>query len=229
MRLATCFFFLALLSLSGDTLPEILARMNADAPKFQGVTAQMTRTEYTAPPVDDTTTETGLLTMIKLKGNIVALLDIAAPDAKQYLFKDNHLQEFLPKISEIHEYDLGKDSGMVSQFVTLGFGGSGKDLEKNYTITMPQAAGEVLKIAGKDVKVTKLQLVPRAAKALEIITKIDFFVQDGTSYAVELKVYEPSKSTNTAIYSDVVVNPPELNEHSVELKGAKAAKKVKIN
>jgi outer membrane lipoprotein-sorting protein len=226
MRIATT-FLLASLCLRADTIQEILERMNADAPKFSGVTADLSRTEISGPPINDSETTTGTLTLIKKNGAISALINFVTPDPKEYLFRGSLMQEYLPKANVINQYDLGKHSGLINQFLTLGFGASGRELEKNYDIS--DGGAETLKIAGKDVKTRKLVLVPKSPEATEIIKKIDFWVQDGTSYAVQLKIYEPSKNTNTAVYSNIQLNPPGLNEHAVELKPAKKPQIVKMN
>jgi outer membrane lipoprotein-sorting protein len=225
MRLATS-FILALLCARADTLPEILARMNADSLKFKGVVAQLTRIEYIAV-LKEPSEEKAVLTLLKNKNSITALLDYKSPDVKDILFRDGKVNEYLPKLNLIREYDLGKYSSVVNQFVTLGFGASGKDLQKNYKIDLRGA--EILKIADKDVKVTKLELTPRAAEAMQYMKKIEFWIPDGASYAVQLKIYQPSGDTNTAIYSDVQINPPSLNDHSVELKTPKNVAREKVN
>jgi outer membrane lipoprotein-sorting protein len=220
MRLATC-FFLVLLSLRGDTLKEILDRMNADAPKFEGVKANLTQDEYTAA-IKDHTEKKALLTMVKKKsGGITALLDYKSPDPEQFLFKDNSLQQYLPKVNLIQEYDLGKHSSVVNQFLMLAFGSSGNDLDKNYKIAL--IGGDSV----DGVKVTKLDLVPKSADALKYMNKIEFWIPDGKSYAVQLKIYSPSGDTNTAVYSGIEINPPSLNAHAIELNAPKNAAREK--
>ena len=226
MRLALT-FFLALVCLRGETLKQILDRMDVDSAKFKGLTAKLKRIEYSAAPLNETTESEGDLTLMKHGKSVAALLDfLATKDPKQYLFRDNQYQEYLPKLNLINEVDLGKTSSVVNQFVTLAFG-SGHELAKNYTIVVRGA--EVLKIAGESVKTTKLELVPKAAQALEYMTKVDYWVPEGKSYAVQLKFYQPRGDTNTAIYSNIQINAPTLNEHSVELKAPKNAKHEKIN
>jgi len=217
MRLVTC-FFLALLCLRADTLPEIIDRMNAEALKFQGVKANLNQDEYTAA-IKDHTPKTAVLAMVKKKngGGVTALLDYKTPDPEQFLFKDNSLQQYLPRVNLIQEYDLGKHSSVVNQFLMLAFGSSGKDLDKNYKITLigPDPVG--------GVKATKLELIPKSADALKYMNKIEFWIQDGKGYAVQLKIYSPSGDTNTATYSGIDINPASLNDHPIELNAPKNA------
>ena len=221
MRLATC-FLLALVCLRGDTLDQILARMDADAANFHGVKAQLERVEYTAS-IKDTSRSKGQLTIFKPKKGMAALLEYTSPDPKQLQFKDGTALEYLPNINTINEYDMGKYSSVVNEFMMLGFGSSGQDLKKSYSINYvgPEMLG--------DQKVTKLELKPKKAEALQYMNKIEFWILDGKSYAVQLKIYQPSGDWDTAIYTGVQLNPPGLNEHWVELKTLKNPKREKIN
>jgi outer membrane lipoprotein-sorting protein len=221
MRIVTS-FLLALVCLHGDTLSEIIARMDADAPAFRGVTAQLNRIEYTAA-IKDTTVYKGEVTLLKQKRGVAALLTYASPDPRQLQFKEGTALEYLPNTNTINEYDIGKFSSVVNEFVTLGFGTSGQDLKKSYSVTL--IGPETL----NDTKVTKLELVPRKPEALQYMKKIEMWVLDGKSYAVQLKIYQPSGDWDTATYSSVQINPPGLNEHSIDLKTKKNPKREKIN
>ena len=227
MRLAIT-FTLALVCLRADTLTEILGRMDSDAVIFKGLTAKVKRIEFTAPPLNETSETDGEMTLFKNKKGVAALVDfLSTKDPRQFLFKDGQLLEFLPKLNLINEYDIGKSSSIVNQFVTLGFGSSGKELLKSYLIDLKST--ESLRIADKEIKVTKLELVPKSPDALKMIKKIEFWIPEGKSYAIKLKMYQPSGNTDTAVYSSLQMNPPTLTEHSVELKAPKNAHREKIN
>jgi len=221
MRLVTC-FLLALLSLRADSRNEILARMDADSKTFQSVKANLTQIEYTAA-IKDRTEKKATLALVKTKkGGVAALVDYKSPDPEQFLFKDNKLQQYLPKVPVIQEYDLGKHSSVVNQFLMLAFGSSGQDLAKNYTIK--QAVPEVLDEGVlKGVKATRLELIPKSPDALKYMQRIEFWVPEGKGYAVQLKIYAPSGDTNTAMYSAIELNPASLkDERSVELNAPKS-------
>jgi outer membrane lipoprotein-sorting protein len=227
MRSAIFSFVILVLPVRGaETLPEILHRMDADAITFKGVTADMKRIDYTAA-IKAETVEQAVMTLIRKKGIPQALLDFSAPDKKTYAFHDKELQEYMPKVNTVNVYDVGKYSKLVNELVSLGFGSSGKDLEKTYSIAL--IGLETVKTADSDVKATKLELVPRSAEGLKRWKKIEFWIPEGKSYAVKLKIYQDHDDTDTAIYSNVQINPATLSEKSVELKLPKDAKKVFIN
>ena len=226
MRLALT-FVLAVACLRGDTLKEILDRMDAESVKFHAVKADLKHVVY-GSVFKEETVSTGVLTLVKEKKGIAALVEFLTPDPKQYLFRDNQVQEFLPKLNLINDMDMGKASGAINQFVTLAFGASGKDLQKSYHVAMKGA--ETLKIGDKEVKVTRLVLVPKSAEALELVKKIELWVPEGKSYSVQLKAFQKSGDTNSEIYSNLEMNPPALlTGHPIELKAPKNAKHEKIN
>jgi outer membrane lipoprotein-sorting protein len=227
MRLALSVFLAsAILPLQAETLPEILRRMDLDAEKFRGATANMKRIGYDAN-IKDTTEELAVMTLIRKKGAVQALLDFSAPDKKTYAFHGREVQEYMPKVNTVNIYDVGKYSKLVNELITLGFGASGKELEKTYAITL--VGTESVKTADSEVRAAKLELVPRSAEGLKRWKRIEFWIPEGKSYAVKLKIYMDHGNTDTAIYSNVQINPPTLSEKSVELKLPKDTQKEYIN
>ena len=75
---------------------------------------------------------------------------------------------FYPKINTVQEYDLGKQSGMVEQFLLLGFGTTGKELAANYGVKL---VGEET-VGGQ--KAYHLELKPKTSTMREKLTKLDF-------------------------------------------------------
>ena len=127
----------------------------------------------------------------------------------------------------VNIYDAGKYSKLANELISLGFGSSGKELEKTYEIKW--IGSETIKTADTEVKTTKLELVPRSAEGRKRWNKIEFWIPETKAYAVQLKIYQDHGNTDTAIYSNVQINPPTLSEKSVELKLPKDAKKDYIN
>ena len=91
----------------------------------------MERTKVTVV-VNDHSTETGSLLV---RGDKM-LLQMKAPDARTILRTGDNLFVYTPGLNRVEEYNLGKNRTMVDQFLLLGFGTSGKELEKSYLITL---------------------------------------------------------------------------------------------
>jgi len=188
----------------------ILDRMDASAPGFRSVEGGYRRVKHTAI-INDEAEESGELRMTKTGGKIRVLIDLTKPDPKLYSLSENKVEIFFPKINTVQEYDLGKQKGLVEQFLLLGFGSSGKDLTKNYAI---KATGEET-IDGQPT--TRLELTPKSAKIQEYFSKVEVWIPAGASHAVRQRVYEKSGDTMTFYYSGLKLNSG-LAASAVELK-----------
>src|SRR5947209_655414 len=140
----------------GESLQSILSRMDQSAPGFRGAHAKLVLVNYTAI-LGDTTTERGTLQMQRLKPNDVrAIVDFSAlpENARVVSFQGKSLKIYYPNTKEVQEYAVGKNADVLNQFLLLGFGSSGKDLQANYVITDDGSEN----IAGRDT--SKLKLIP---------------------------------------------------------------------
>jgi outer membrane lipoprotein-sorting protein len=104
-------------------------------------------------------------------------------------------------MNTVQVYDVGKSRSLVDQFVLLGFGTSGKELAKNYTVN---ATGEDI-VKGRNT--TRLELVPRSAKVKEQITKVELWIPLDAGHPVQQKFYQPGGDYYLVTYSDVQLNP----------------------
>jgi outer membrane lipoprotein-sorting protein len=120
------------------------------------------------------------------------------------------LQVYYPKTKRVEIYDLGKRGAQVDQFLLLGFGISGKELQKSYSI---KATGTDT-IGGKPA--TKLELIPKSKDALEYLKKVELWIPPNQSYPVQEKIYKNSQDYILINYSDVRINPG-LTDKELEL------------
>ena len=79
-------------------------------------------------------TEAGSMLLKKQGRELQVLIDFTKPDAKTVAFRGQKAEIFYPKLKTVQEYDLGKQRGMVDQFLLLGFGTTGQDLKANYSV-----------------------------------------------------------------------------------------------
>ena len=69
----------------------------------------------------------------------------------------------------MEEFNLGKNRGLVDQFLLLGFGTAGKELRKGYGIKL---AGEA---TVEDRKTVELELTPKSEDVLKQFSKIQIW------------------------------------------------------
>jgi outer membrane lipoprotein-sorting protein len=213
---------LCLLVLAGagcaQTLNAVLARMDRTAPTFRGMTADVQMKTFTAI-LSDTTTENGSLKMQRLKtGEVRAIIDFSAQtDARVIAFLGSIVRIYYPNLKAYQDYEVGKNTDVLNQFLLLGFGSSGSQLAQSYQIS--QEGSE--KVAGQDA--VKLLLIPKDSKVKEHLAKIEMWVPNDAAYPVQQQFYEPSGNYRIVTYTNIKINPAL---HGVlELKLPKGVKK----
>jgi outer membrane lipoprotein-sorting protein len=182
---------------AGPTLADVLHHLDEQARSFHGLTADVDRTKVTVV-VNDKSTESGHLTV---HGDDMCI-DIKTPDPRTILRRGDKLYIYNPKLQRVEEYDLGKHRELVDQFLLLGFGATGKSLEKAYE----------MKLAGRETTDGKqtvlLELTPKSKEVLNQIAKIDIWLDESSWLPVQQKFFEAGTQDYFIIrYKNVVKNP----------------------
>jgi outer membrane lipoprotein-sorting protein len=192
--------FLGCAALRAETVDDVLARMDREAPNFHAISADVKMVEFTSV-LNDTTTEAGTLQMQRRKpGEVRAIINF--PASREIAFFGKKLIVYYPKLKTYQEFDLGKDSNVLNEYLLLGFGSSGKELAQSYTITSQGSE----KVAEKDT--TKLLLLPKDRTVQQRLQKIEMWVPVDAAYPVQQQFYEPSGNYRKVTYSAIIVNPP---------------------
>jgi outer membrane lipoprotein-sorting protein len=201
-------------------LTQILSDMNEASKRLKTLSANLEYTKVTVL-VDDKSTQSGQLFFRKGKTTEIRI-DFQNPERKTLLLKKNKGEIYLPNINQIQEYDLGQKSGLVQQFLLLGFGSDTGDLKKAYNVKYLQEED-----LGRDTTVV-LELVPRKGNIAAQIAKIQIWVSEDSWLPAQQKFFESGGDYTTARYSGVIVNRP-LPASAFELDAAPGAKRVKMN
>lgn len=179
------FFILALaLLVRADSLNEVLARMDAAAPKFRSMSTKFQETQY-SEIFQETKVEEGSFKMRKdSKKGVVLLADFTGQDARKMRIDGNrNLVEFYhPKANSVDEYNTGKMIKSVDQFLMVGFGTTKAELSKTYNI----GGGVSETIDG--TKTTRIDLRPKSAEMQKLFTMIQLWIPDGQSNPIQEKV-----------------------------------------
>ena len=211
--------FLALpLAALGVTTDDVLAKLDNNAPKFTGMTANLTRLTYTKV-IDDKTVEQGTIAL-KKQGpkDIQVLIDFTKPDPRTVSFRGRKAEIYYPKIKTVQEIDLGKRTDLMDQFMLVGFGTSGQELKANYSIKL---VGEEM-IGGQ--KAHRLQLTPLKTAAASKLQPLELWISEAGGYPVQQKFVQPSGDYHLFTYQDVKLNPP-LADEALRMKLPKGVKR----
>jgi len=198
------------------SLDEVLAAMDKAAASFSDMSAKLTRVDYTAV-INDTTKESGVVRMKRVGSREIRMrIDFGEPDPRTVIFEKATIQIYYPKIQTVQVYNLGKQRSLVDQFLLLGFGSSGTELARNYSL---KVTGEE-QIAGEAA--TRLELVPKAASVREYIEKAELWISAG-GYPLRQRFDRPSGDYTLITYSDVQINT-KMPDEALKLKLPKGVK-----
>lgn len=179
------------------SLEAILKALDSNAAGFHSLSADVQRTKVTVV-VNDHSTESGSLLV---RGDKM-LLQMTNPNQRTILRTGDSIYIYTPGLKRVEEYSLGKNRDLADEFLLLGFGTSGVQLQQGFDI---KVAGEDT-MAGK--KVEELDLTPKAASVKAQISKIQIWLDEETWLPVQQQFFENgSQDYFTVQYSKMVRNP----------------------
>ncbi len=180
------------------TLETVLRQLDIEAKTFQSLTADIERTKVTVV-VNDHSTESGQI-FVRRDGKM--RIDFTNPDPRTILRTGNDLFLYNPKANQVEQFDLSKHRSMVDQFLLLGFGTSGGDLDRGYLVTL---VGEE-NLGGR--KTVKLELTPKSDEVRNQVSKIDIWMDESTWLPAQQQFFETGSGDYLLIaYSNIARNP----------------------
>ena len=186
---------------------KVLTQLNGAAAKFQSAQANFDWDEFTAA-VQEHDVQTGTIYFERKKGGKTTQM---AADLKQHNGKDapktlvydgGQLQLYEPEIKQLTLIEAGKNQSQWESFLTLGFGGSGADLEANWKVSVLGTESV------NGVPVVKLDLVPLQQKVLNTFTHVTIWIDPNRSVSYKQIFYQSTGDTRTAVYKDIRYNMP---------------------
>jgi outer membrane lipoprotein-sorting protein len=180
-------------------LDEVLRQMDAASLKFQSAEATFQWDLY-EKVVQQTTTQKGTIYFKKEAGKTVMGARVTSPSTKILEYRNGILTLF--DTGTDHETIItpkGNQAQMES-FLTLGFGGSGKEMAKAWTIS--DLGDEVV----NGVQTAKLDLVPKDPAVRNNCTHMTIWVDPTRGITLKQSFYMPSDDYRTAVYSDIKYN-----------------------
>jgi outer membrane lipoprotein-sorting protein len=180
-------------------LDEVLRQMDAASLKFQSAEANIRRDNYERV-VKETTTQTGTIYFKKQGTSTVMGTRLATPSVKIVDFRNGILRVFDPVSNHLTLINATKNKAQFESFLTIGFGGSGTDLNKAWKIS--DLGDETI----DGVQTVKLDLVPRDPAVLANCTHMTIWVDPTRGIELKQSLYEPSGDYQTAVYTNIKYN-----------------------
>jgi outer membrane lipoprotein-sorting protein len=186
-------------------LQKVITELNAAAAKFVSAQADFAWDQFTAV-VQEHEIQTGTIFFERKKG--VTLMaaylkqDNGKDAPKTVVYNGSEVKFYEPTIKQLTTMKAGANRGQFESFLTLGFGGSGTDLEANWEVSL-------LGIEPMDgVSVAKLDLVPKEQKVLDMFTHVTIWVEPSRGINHKQIFYQPSGDLRTTTYKNIRYNSP---------------------
>ena len=147
-------------------------------------------------------------------------IDFKKPNEYSAALREQMVEVYHPKINETTVYDLHAYKDIAEKLFLLGFGMPGSELAANYEIRNSKhdtVAGEAC---------TYLELVPKSPDVRKQFKSIEVWISEKTFCPARQIFHMPDRSSNTAEFSAMEVNP-KFAPGTFDL--PKGAKRVKAN
>jgi outer membrane lipoprotein-sorting protein len=189
---------------AADDLDKVLAKLDASAAKFKSAQGDVTWDHEQVQPLPDSDIQAGTVLFERKGGQVEMALHIKT-DNKKPVFKDLVYAGGVGKLydhqlKQMQVFQLGDKRAQLDTFLTLGFGGSGKDLQKSWVVTYAGSES----VGG--VSAAKLQLVPRDAEVAKTTPKVLLWIDLDKGVAVKQQRYEPSGDFVVFSYNNLRLN-----------------------
>jgi negative regulator of sigma E activity len=209
LTLSTCFAFAE----QGDTkLEASLKRLDVASARFSSAQAVFHKDLYNKL-VGDHTPQDGSVYFIRTGGSVQMGARIDGPGARIAEYKNGVLRDLIPGRC----YNTVQASGNKAKFdsfLTLGFGGSGKDLAQAWNIV--DMGQETLDGA----KVEKLELVSKEQSVRNNYTKVTLWMDLDRGISLKQVLLSPSGDIDTATYTKIRLNEKNVDKKPFEIKGS---------
>jgi outer membrane lipoprotein-sorting protein len=198
----------------GDAkVQQVLSEMDAASKAFKSAQADIKRV-HLEKIVNDTSTESGTVYFLRT-GGATQFGGRFGPDLKIVEYKGGTVRLYTAANKHLDKVSAaGANQGRVETFLTLGFGGSGTDLAKAWTIT--DQGSEQISDGSKTVQVEKLDLVSKDPTVRQNYSHITIWVDPTRDISLKQEFFEPGGNTDTATYSNIRLNQQvELKPYAI--------------
>ena len=197
--------------------PAIREQMDAASAKFTSAQADLKQEIFTKV-VHDTETQTGQIYFLRKAGSTQMGMKLLPPDAapgaapdKVIQFSGGKLSVFSPGTNQVDQFDESRNKSLAESLMTLGFGGSGTDLAKSWSIT--DLGADAVTDGGKTVQTQKLDLVSNDQNIRNTYSHIIIWLDPARDVSLKQVLFlasggTPTGDTRTVYYSNIQLNQP---------------------
>ncbi len=204
---AACLLFLLCATAhakAADDLNAALRRLDAAALKFKSAEAEIVWDNVQTEPLPDKDTQTGNAVFERKGGQLSVALHIKTENGKPYVkevaYTGGALSFYEPQQKRMSVYQAGSNRAAFETLLTLGFGASGRDLEKAWGVSF--GGIEVL----NGVSVARLELIPKDEQVKKNVTKAILWLNLDSAVAVRQRFLSPDGNYREVTYKNLRLN-----------------------
>lgn len=198
-----------------DSLDSAMARLDQAAASFRGLTADIRKVSHT-DVLNVDAVDTGTILVKRIKPHDTRFrIDLTNPK-QTVAIGGGKVQVYYPLTNEAKEVDLGKNRGVVEQFMLLGFGSNSAELKSAYTVTL----GAVEAVNGEQA--TRIVLIPKDPEVLAQLKKCELWISD-KGWTLQQKFHTGGGDYLMSTYSKMVLNS-NIADASLKLELPKGVK-----
>ena len=195
-------------------LQATLAKLDAASARFKSAEADVHRDAYTSFIKETKATDGITYFKRDMGGKMEFGVKTSGEDARTILYKDGVARIYNPTAGCTNTVE----NNSIDTYITIGFGGSGKDLALKWDIT--DLGPDTI----NGTKVEKLDLVPKDEGARKNVAKMSVWVDLDRDVSLKQILYSAgSKDTNTATFSNIKLNTT-VNTKPYAIKGNSCGK-----
>jgi outer membrane lipoprotein-sorting protein len=195
-------------------LDKVLEQMDAASAKFQNAQADFVWDNYTKV-VDDHEQQSGTIYFDRSGGQTQMSALIEKPTKKTVVYEQGTLNYYDPSLDQLNVFTAGKNKAQFESFLTLGFGGSGKDLKAAWEIS--DLGPETI----DGVATEKLDLTSQQAKDSAHIDHVAIWVDPTRAVTLKQIFYYSSGDTRTSTFTNIKYNQKKMPKGVFDVPKAK--------
>lgn len=186
-------------------LAETLHRLDAASARFKTASASFHKEQYTSP-IPDPDIQNGTTFVTREGGRTRMGAKIEGGEAQTISYENGNVRIYKPGLNCFNDYSGKGNQAKIESFLTLGFGGSGRDLETSWTIQ--DQGEETLLSDGHQIKTEKLFLIPKEQSVKDLVKSITLWIDLERDIALKQLLISPNDDKQTAVYTNIKLNQP---------------------
>ncbi len=181
----------------------VLHQLDESAAKFRSAEADL-RKDFYERVVRQTTTQTGSIFFKRENGKTTMGAKILPPSSRFIEYREGFLRIYDPGTNHLTIVSTKDNQAQAESFLTLGFGGSGTELAKAWTIS--DLGTENINDGDKMVTTAKLDLVSKNQSVRNMFTHIIIWIDTNRGIALKQQFFTPSEDQQISTYTHIRYN-----------------------